>query len=473
MPAWLQIAVGGALGAVLRFATVSLSVRVIGSSLPWGTFAVNVVGCFLMGIAFVLVLSRPEVARFAPLLMTGVLGGFTTFSAFSLETFQLLERDRIGAAVGYVGASVAICLAALALGVLGRSVVGCCMSGVRQITLGPDDADQRLDRWLRRLHPQLGQGRIERMCRKGEIRLDGGRVQASTRLGAGQVLRLPPIPAESAAPPAPRDDVSSADAKMMLASVLYRDDDILAMNKPPGLATQGGTGTTRHVDGLAEALRFDRDVKPRLVHRLDRDTSGVLLLARSARAAAGLARAFQSRDARKIYWALVAGKPQPVAGTIRYGLVKAPGHGAGGEGEKMRVVPPDEVAGTEGAKRATTDYMVIDAAGTRAAWTALAPITGRTHQLRAHMAAIGHPIIGDGKYGGSGQENLGEGWGAQLGGQVSRKLHLHARSLSLVHPSTGRRLTITAPLPEHMQRTWDLFGWRPQDAAADPFEELE
>lgn len=344
------------------------------------------------------------------------------------------------------------------------------MSKVRQIVLGEDAADQRLDRWLRRLHPHVAQGRIEKMCRKGEIRLDGGRVQASTRLAPGQVLRLPPIPVEEMKAPA-RSRVSEEDAAMMRAAVLYRDRDIIALNKPAGLATQGGTGTTRHVDGLAEALKFDADEKPRLVHRLDRDTSGVLLLGRSSRAAAGLTKAFQDRTARKIYWAVVAGKPKPAAGTISYGLVKAPGHGAGGEGEKMRVVHPEEVATTEGAKRAATDYMTLDAAGSRAAWVALAPLTGRTHQLRAHMAALGHPIIGDGKYGGSGQENLGEGWGAQLGGDVSRKLHLHARSLTLTHPGTGKRLTITAPLPEHMARTWDLFGWRPDDVPNDPFEE--
>jgi 23S rRNA pseudouridine955/2504/2580 synthase len=294
-------------------------------------------------------------------------------------------------------------------------------------------------------------------------------VKPATRLEPGQTVRLPPISDEDAPASATAPAISEADARMIQACVIWKDDDVLALAKPPGLAVQGGTGTHRHVDGLAEALRFGREEKPRLVHRLDRDTSGVLLLARSARAAAGLARAFQARETRKIYWAAVAGSPSPRAGTIRTGLVKAPGHGAGGEAEKMLVLPFDEVSGTEGAKRATTDFTVIDAAGSRTAWVALSPITGRTHQLRAHMAAIGHPIVGDGKYGGSSQENLGDGWGAQLGGEVSRKLHLHARSLSLAHPTTGRRLTLTAPLPEHMARTWDLFGWRPEDAAADPF----
>ncbi len=284
---------------------------------------------------------------------------------------------------------------------------------------------------------------------------------------------MPPLPEaeEGAAPAVSAPAISDADAAMIRAAVLYRDDDVIALDKPPGLAVQGGSGQHRHVDGLAEALRFGREDKPRLVHRLDRDTSGVLLLARSARAAAALAKAFQARTTRKVYWAAVAGEPAPRAGTMRTGLVKAPGHGAGGEGEKMVVVPFAEVAATEGAKRATTDFATIDAAGTRASWVALSPVTGRTHQLRAHMAAIGHPIVGDGKYGGSGQENLGDGWGAQLGGEVSRKLHLHARSIDIPHPVTGRRLRIEAPLPEHMARTWALFGWRPGDAPEDPFED--
>jgi len=345
------------------------------------------------------------------------------------------------------------------------------MSGVRQVAVGAEEADQRLDRWLRRLHPQVNQARIERMCRRGEIRVDGGRVKPATRLAAGQVVRLPPIGDEPAPPPAAGAAVSDADAAMIRAAVLYRDDDVIALNKPPGLAVQGGTGTRRHVDGLAEALRFGATEKPRLVHRLDRDTSGVLLLARSPRAAAALARDFQARTTRKLYWAVVAGSPSPRAGTIRTGLVKAPGHGAAGEAEKMLVVDPDRVAATDGAKRAVTDYAVIDAAATRAAWVALEPVTGRTHQLRAHMAAIGHPIVGDGKYGGSGQENRGDGWGAQLGGGVSRKLHLHARSIALPHPVTGKPLLVTAPLPEHMARTWALFGWRPEEAPDDPFEE--
>ena len=343
------------------------------------------------------------------------------------------------------------------------------MSGVQNLTVGADEGGQRLDRWMRRHFAHVPQGRIEKLCRKGEIRVDGGRVKASTRVEAGQEVRLPPLP--DASPPEPRPEVSDADAEMIRAAVIWRDDHILALNKPPGLAVQGGSGQRRHVDALAEALRFGAEEKPRLVHRLDRDTSGVLLMARTRAVADALTRAFRDRATRKIYWAAVAGVPQPRMGTIRFGLVKAPGHGARGEAEKMLALHPDAVDATPGAKRAVTDYAVLSALGTRAAWTALVPVTGRTHQLRAHMAELGHPIVGDGKYGGSGQENPGHGWGAQLGGEVSRKLHLHARSLRLTHPVTGAEVTLTAPLPPHMARTWDMLGWDPKDVPADPFEE--
>lgn len=342
------------------------------------------------------------------------------------------------------------------------------MSGVQHLTVEPEEADQRLDRWLRRRMPGLAQGRIERLCRKGEIRVDGGRVRAATRLEAGQTVRLPPLAEDVTAPARAPFRPSADDAEMIRAAVIYRDEHVIALNKPPGLAVQGGSGQVRHVDALAEALRFEREEKPKLVHRLDRDTSGVLVMGRSARAAAALARAFQSRDARKVYWAAVAGAPHPRAGTIRLGLVKAPGHGRGGEGEKMLPVPFESVPDTPGARRATTDYRVIEAAGRRAAWVALSPLTGRTHQLRAHMAAIGHPIIGDGKYG-SGVTM--EGRAPDLGGAVSRKLHLHARSLDIAHPVGGARLVLTAPLPEHMARTWDLMGWDPKDAPDDSFPE--
>ncbi len=348
------------------------------------------------------------------------------------------------------------------------------MSGVQTITVGPDDGDQRLDRWLKRMFPHLAQGRIEKMCRKGELRVDGGRVKASTRLEPGQQVRIPPLPTPGEVKKAaPKSKVSDADAKMIQSCVIYRDDDIIALNKPAGLPTQGGSKQTRHVDGLAEALKFGFEEKPRLVHRLDKDTSGVLLMARTRTAAQALTAALRHKQTRKIYWALVAGVPTPYLGEIKYGLVKAAGHGAKGEGEKMICVHPRDIDKTPGAKRAHTLYATLYRVAGRASWVAMEPLTGRTHQLRAHMAEIGHPIIGDGKYGGSGQENLGDGWGAQLGGVISKKLHLHARSMTFLHPETKKSVTITAPLPEHMKHSWDTFGWTEDLAADDPFEELQ
>lgn len=345
------------------------------------------------------------------------------------------------------------------------------MSAVQTLRVGPDEGEQRLDRWLRRKFPQLNQIAIEKLCRTGQLRVDGGRVKPATRIEPGQEVRIPPLP--DAAPERPASGsphVPQSDADMIRAAVLWKDEHVIALNKPPGLPSQGGSGQgDRHVDGLTPALAFGYKDRPKLVHRLDKDTSGVLLLARTDRVARALSEAFRARTTRKIYWAAVAGVPHPRMGTIRFGLLKAPGHGRGGEGEKMRAVHPRDIDTTEGAKRATTDYAVLDALGTRASWCALVPVTGRTHQLRAHMAELGHPIVGDGKYGGSGQENLGDGWGAQLGGDISRKLHLHARSISFDHPVTRQRITLTAPLPDHMARTWKTLGWRENDVPDDPF----
>lgn len=350
------------------------------------------------------------------------------------------------------------------------------MSGVQTVVVTEAEGGQRLDRWLRRRFPQVTQGRIEQMCRKGDLRVEGGRVKASTRVESGQSVRVPPLP-EAGQPrdpkEHPRTQVSDDDAALIRSCVIWRDDHIIALNKPPGLPTQGGSKQTRHIDGMAEALRFGAEEKPKLVHRLDKDTSGVLVLARTRAMSAALTEAFRHRETRKIYWAALAGVPSPRMGTVRFGLVKAPGHGKGGEGEKMHCIHPGQVAKTEGAKRATTDYAVLSAAATRMSWVALVPVTGRTHQLRAHMAELGHPVMGDGKYGGSAQENQGDGWGAGLGGDLSRKLHLHARSLTLLHPVTGAQLKLTAPLPEHMQRTWDLMDWRAADVPEDPFAEQD
>ena len=346
------------------------------------------------------------------------------------------------------------------------------MSRVQTIEVAADDTDQRLDRWLRRQFPNVTQGMVEKWCRKGELRVDGGRAKAATRVQAGQQVRIPPIPMGAPPVPAQVAKIPAADVKMMQAAVIYRDDDVIAINKPAGLPTQGGSGQNRHVDGLSEALKFGLDEKPRLVHRLDKDTSGVLLLARNRLAAQGLTAAMRHKETRKIYWALVAGVPTPYLGEVKYGLVKAAGRGAKGEGEKMIAIHPREIDATPGAKRAHTLYATLYRVGGRASWVAMEPLTGRTHQLRAHMAEIGHPIVGDGKYGGSGQENMGDGWGAQLGGIISKKLHLHARMMRFEHPITRKVIAVTAPLPEHMAHSWDTFGWAEDLAAEDPFEQL-
>lgn len=233
------------------------------------------------------------------------------------------------------------------------------MSRVQTIEVAADDTDQRLDRWLRRQFPNVTQGMVEKWCRKGELRVDGGRAKAATRVQAGQQVRIPPIPMGAPPVPAQAAIIPAADVKMMQAAVIYRDDDVIAINKPAGLPTQGGSGQNRHVDGLSEALKFGLDEKPRLVHRLDKDTSGVLLLARNRLAAQGLTAAMRHKETRKIYWALVAGVPTPYLGEVKYGLVKAAGRGAKGEGEKMIAIHPREIDATPGAKRAHTLYATL------------------------------------------------------------------------------------------------------------------
>jgi 23S rRNA pseudouridine955/2504/2580 synthase len=322
------------------------------------------------------------------------------------------------------------------------------MSGVHIVEVGAEEAELRLDRWFKRRYPELGHGRLEKLLRTGQVRVDGKRAQAGDRLAAGQSIRVPPLGAPSAAPrpaAAPRD----SDIAAIRAAVLHRDADLIILNKPPGLAVQGGTGTTHHVDALLDALRFEAKERPRLVHRLDKDTSGILLLARSAVAAAKLAAAFRDKTTRKTYWAVVSGLPKPQRGRIDLPLAKLPGPA----GEK--------VAPEEAGKPAVTYYTTVEHAGTKASFLALLPVTGRTHQLRAHCLALGTPILGDGKYGGA---------AAQIAGlPQSRKLHLHARAIALPHPSGGV-IEATAPLPAHMAATWRFFGFA--ESVPDPFAEL-
>ncbi|MGC2857060.1 RluA family pseudouridine synthase [Novispirillum sp. DQ9] len=317
-------------------------------------------------------------------------------------------------------------------------------------TVAAEEADIRLDRWFKRHYPGLSHGRLEKLLRTGQVRVDGKRAKSNQRLESGQAIRVPPLGDEAATAPVPGDrpaakpKISTADEEMIRACVLHRDASVLVINKPPGLATQGGTGMTRHVDALLDALRFDAAERPRLVHRLDKDTSGVLVLGRTAKAAAALAKAFKTRDARKIYWALVVGLPSPRDGVIKAPISKLEGPG----GEKMLVDPYE-------GKNAVTDYSVIESAQKKVAWVQLEPRTGRTHQLRVHCAYIGTPILGDGKYGGPDAHLQGMG--------ISRKLHLHARAISVPHPDGGT-LCVTAPLAEHMAESFAFFGFEPAEA---------
>jgi 23S rRNA pseudouridine955/2504/2580 synthase len=311
--------------------------------------------------------------------------------------------------------------------------------GARTVAVVAADGDIRLDRWFKRHFPTLTHGHLQKLLRTGQVRLDGKRAQASDRVRPGQTVRVPPLanlaPSRGTAPAPPRPE----EAKSLQDAVLYRDADLIALNKPAGLAVQGGTGVDRHLDGLLDALRFDAAERPRLVHRLDRDTSGVLVLARNARAAAELAAGFRAKTTRKIYWAAVVGLPKPREGKIDLPLAKLQGR----LGER---VMPDEDEG----KPAITRYQVVSHAGDKLSWLALMPITGRTHQLRAHCVALGTPILGDGKYGGRASRPEGV--------PEPRKLHLHARSLILPRPD-GSVLKLTAPLPAHMKATWRFLGF--------------
>lgn len=314
------------------------------------------------------------------------------------------------------------------------------MSGVEIVEIKAEEADQRLDRWLRRRFPGLTQGRIEKLLRKGEIRMDGKRADGKTRVYAGQMIRLPPNIEKAVVEMAGPAPVSDSEAREIRRMVIHEDADIIVLNKPAGLAVQGGTGQGRHVDGMLGAFVGPDGERPRLVHRLDLETSGVLVLGRTLRATVFLAEAFRGRSVRKTYWALVAGVPKPPRGRIDMALAKS----GGPAGE--RIVRDDE----EG-KRAVTLYATIDQAIGRCAWLALRPVTGRTHQLRVHTAvALGTPIVGDAKYGGTAATLATDA--------LSPLLHLHARALSLPHPAGGM-LRVTAPLPPHMKQAWQFFGF--------------
>ncbi len=339
------------------------------------------------------------------------------------------------------------------------------LRAVDQRTVAEEEDGLRLDRWFRRHFPTLGHGRLEKLLRTGQVRLDGKRAKAGIRVQPGQVVRVPPIEAEprperQAKPRLPRLEASEREA--LEATLLYQDDWLVAIDKPAGLAVQGGTKQQRNLDAMLDQVRFGGKARPRLVHRLDHDTSGVLLLARTAEAARRLTAAFKRKDTRKIYWAAVAGVPRDRLGEISLPLAKQAGSG----GEKMAALSTSAGEAATGQDAVT---LFARAASYRnlASWLVLRPITGRTHQLRVHTAAIGHPVLGDGKYGGR---------AAFLARPaLARQLHLHAREIALPHPEDGTTLRISAPLPAHMAETWAALGFDPAEgeAWADQLNQLD
>ncbi len=342
-------------------------------------------------------------------------------------------------------------------------------TGVETIAVSDDEAGMRLDRWFRRRYPALPQSHLNKIVRKGEIRVEGKRVEISTRLEAGQNVRVPPLvaPAAKAQPLA-----NPADAEALRSLILFEDRDVLVINKPWGLASQGGSGTTRHVDGMLAALADAKGERPVLVHRLDRDTSGVLLCAKSRKMAADLGALFRARETMKTYWALVEGCPKPENGRISLFLAKGEAMDARGaktkdhaEKERMRVVRH----GDPDAQHSVTLYATVDSVRPRIAWLSMRPITGRTHQLRAHCEAIGHPIVGDPKYNRRPANDPARNDPLRaVPPGLEPKLHLLARRLVLPHPRGGM-IDVTAPLPPHMQAAFDMFGFTPPKR--DPIED--
>ena len=322
----------------------------------------------------------------------------------------------------------------------------------RTVSVGEDG--MRLDRWFKTHYATLPHSRLEKLLRTGQVRVDGGRAKASTRLAAGQSVRVPPLP-DVAPPPGPRQALSKGDRAFLAAIALYEDDDLLVLNKPSGIAVQGGTKTTQHIDRLLEGMGDGPETRPRLVHRLDRDTSGVLVIAKRRSVAAKLGRAFQTRSVRKIYWAIVKGVPKPLQGKVEAALVKA----AGPDGDRVRKARPGE---QDIAQSAVTHYAVVDRAGQAASFVSLKPVTGRQHQLRAHMAIIGNPILGDEKY--DGDRDLPPG--------VPRKLQLHARRISFPHPSGEGVVDVTAPLPDHMREAVAAFGFDARDDTSHEHDDV-
>lgn len=319
------------------------------------------------------------------------------------------------------------------------------MAGIEHRQVESDEAGMRLDRWFKVHYPGLGFGPLQKLLRSGQVRIDGGRVKSDTRVQPGQMIRIPPmeVDAKKAGPIAGRELKHSSDHELLSRMLLHEDEKVIVLNKPAGIAVQGGSGVNRHIDQMLEAWTSPKGEKPRLVHRLDRDTSGVLVIARTRGAAQKLTAAFRERDTKKTYWSLVMGVPKKREDKISTWLVKEQTP----NGDRMRIAKHGE----DGADHAVSFYRIIEQAAQNYAWLEMEPYTGRTHQLRVHAAHIGHPIIGDPKY-----FEADLNWA--FPGGVQNRLHLHARRIDIPHPNGGR-LRVTAPLPPHMVQTWNLFGF--------------
>jgi 23S rRNA pseudouridine955/2504/2580 synthase len=324
------------------------------------------------------------------------------------------------------------------------------MAGVEQIAVEPGEAGMRLDRWFKAHYPGLGFGELQKLLRSGQIRLDGGRAKAETRVEAGQTVRVPPLAVDRKGNAAltPRTMRDKGDAELLAQMLLHEDPKVFVFDKPSGLAVQGGSGVSRSVDHMLEAWRNQKGEKPRLVHRLDRDTSGVLVVARTRLAAMKLSEAFRGRDAKKTYWALVRGVPKKHEGQISTWLVREPTP----DGDRVRVARHGE----KGADHAVSHYRVVEQAAQSLAWLEMEPHTGRTHQLRVHAASMGCPILGDSKY-----FEADQNW--EFPGGIQNRLHLHARRIVIPHPDGGA-IEVTAPLPPHMKQSWNLLGFSEEGA---------
>lgn len=302
---------------------------------------------------------------------------------------------------------------------------------VELIKVKEADDGMRLNRWFLKYYPNLTLGRLQKLLRTKQIKVDGKKAEASLKLATGQEVRIPPLKDDEALPEKSKE-LSAKEIDFIRSLVIFKDNNIIAINKPSGLAVQGGTNTHFHVDGLLDGLCFENEERPRLVHRIDKDTSGVLLLARNRKTADAVTKAFREHRLPKTYLALVAGCPRQSEGEIKAALEKS--------GEKM-------IAGGDG-QHATTLYKVLDAVGEKFALIEAKPLTGRTHQIRAHLEYIGCPIIGDDRYFGTERKKYN---------LFADKLHLHAYKIDLSE-LYNKKVIITAPLPPHFRDSLAAAG---------------